>query len=43
MFLLSYLIFYIKTMAFFAGEIKAMAKTWILNGLKETPGQMSEI
>lgn len=30
-------------MAFFAGGIKAMAKTWILNGLKETSVQMSEI
>lgn len=30
-------------MAFFAGGIKAMAKTWISNGLKETPVQMSEI
>ena len=30
-------------MAFYVGGIKAMTKTWILNGLKETPEQMSEI
>lgn len=30
-------------MAFFAGGIKAMAKSWIQNGCKQTPKEMSKI
>lgn len=30
-------------MAFFAGGIKALAKSWIMRGCKETPEQMSKI
>lgn len=30
-------------MAFFAGGIKAMAKSWIMNNCVETPSQMAEI
>lgn len=30
-------------MAFFAGGLKALSKSWILNGCKETPEQMAQI